>query len=375
MNNNKRFVNNSRIEHIDVWRCIAICLVIFVHVVYFSHPWYKQVIPGLVWRTSPLAPLGVRLFFCISGFVICRGMLKEFHINGRLNMRAFYVRRAFRIFPPLLLYIGVLATLSFAELIELNPGQVFFSLGFLCNASGIDCGWFLAHTWSLAFEEQFYLIFPLLFVLVGLAQRRDSLLLIAFAMLITIISAQVTGHEKVGYFVSTFSFMVWGCVFALYWDKLQPLLAKIPLPIWLLATAALFSSKMVIMPAVYHHVIFPAFGPIACCLVVFGTPTHHPVIGLIFGNSKLQYVGRISYSIYLWQQLATANFGFSSPLSTLYFIPGIFLISHLSFRYFEARMITIGTVMSARLMEPVPAILGGSPIFNGEVIDGAINTK
>jgi peptidoglycan/LPS O-acetylase OafA/YrhL len=91
--------NNDRIEHIDVWRFLAIALVIFSHIIKFSHPWYKETLPSLVWRAEPLRALGVKLFFCISGFVICRGMLKENIKNGTVNMRAFYVRRACRIFP------------------------------------------------------------------------------------------------------------------------------------------------------------------------------------------------------------------------------------------------------------------------------------
>lgn len=365
--NNTGSTHSNRIEYIDVWRCLAILLVVFSHVIYFSHPWYKEVFPGLVWRASPLGGLGVRLFFCISGFVICRGMLKESTRTGTVNLPAFYVRRAFRIFPPLLFYIAALGALSMAGWIGMTPDQALFSAGFLCNVSLIDCGWFLGHTWSLAFEEQFYLVFPLLFLLLGVGMRRHRLLSIAVVMLTATLAVQITGHDKVGYVVSVFAFMVWGCVFAVYWDGLKSVLSKIPVALWLLATSALFLAHMTALPESFHKVIFPAFGPLVCCILIFGTPFHHPAIRSVFGNPKLQYVGRMSYSIYLWQQLATSAFGFSSPLPTLFFVLLVFIISHLSFRYFESRMVAVGARISARLSHAGPALAGDTPAFSGAV--------
>lgn len=340
--------NNNRIAQIDVWRFLAIFLVVFSHIVKFSHSWYKDVVPGLVWRAQPLGLLGVQLFFCISGFVICRGMLKESVKDGTVNLRAFYIRRVFRILPPLLLYMAVPMLLSLGGVVEVTTNQILPALGFSCNLTVIDCGWLLGHTWSLAFEEQFYLVFPLLFLAAGLATQRNRLFTIAFAMLITGAVARLTGHDTVGYYVSTFSYMVWGCVFALYWDKLQPMLAKVPFPVWLLTALALPGVHVVAMPAVFQQIIYPVIAPLAICIAIFGTPAHHVMARPVFTNTWFAYLGRISYSIYLWQQLATGNLGLSSPVYALLFIPCVLFVAHLSFRYVEMPMVGLGAGFAAR---------------------------
>jgi peptidoglycan/LPS O-acetylase OafA/YrhL len=342
----------NRIEHIDVWRFLAIAMVIFAHIIEYSNPWYKEFAPGLMWRARPIGEFGVDLFFCISGFVICRGMRRESLNSGAVNMQAFYIRRFFRILPPLLVYIAVLMVLSFEGLVNVTASQALSAIAFVCNFSGVSCGWFLGHTWSLAFEEQFYLLFPLLFLVCGLAKHRNRLLTIAIAMSLTTLAAQATDHATIGHWVSEFSYMAWGCVFALYWDQLKPLLAKAPLLGWLLVTGILFGSHAVAIPKFITIVIYPALAPLAMCFMILGTPTHHAFVRRIFTNTTCAYLGRISYSIYLWQQLVTTDHGFSSPITTLLLIPCVIAIAHLSFRYFESRMIAIGARLSHPSLKP-----------------------
>jgi len=353
--------HHDRIEHIDVWRCLAIILVIFSHIIEFSHPWYKELAPGLIWRARPLGALGVQLFFCISGFVICRGMLKESKNDGGLNLRAFYIRRAFRILPPLLVYIAVVMALSIAGVVDVKADQVGSAIGFLCNIQPIDCGWSLGHTWSLAFEEQFYMVFPLLFLACAMATHRDRLFTIAFAMLITTAIAYLTKQALIAYYVSTFSYMVWGCVFATYWDRLKPLLEKMPFSVWLLAAAALLGMRVAAMPAILRDVIYPALAPLVICVVIFGTPARHPVVRPLFTNRVLAYLGRISYSIYLWQQMATGDLGFTSPVYAVLLIPCVIAVAHLSFRYFEMRMIEMGARLAVNSRKHSP-LIGDDPL-------------
>jgi len=349
--------HNDRIEHIDVWRFLAIVLVIFFHIVKFSHPWYQEFLPGLVWRAQPLGLLGVQLFFCISGFVICRGMLKEGKREGSVNLRAFYIRRAFRILPPLLLYITVVTLFSTTGIVDVRANQVGSALGFLCNIKPIDCGWSLGHMWSLAFEEQFYMVFPLLFLVCALATHRDRLFKTALAMSMLTAIAGMTKHEVLVYYVSTFSYMAWGCVFAVYWDKLKPRLENMPLSIWLLAALALPGIHVIAVPAIVQDVMYPTLAPLVICVVIFGTPARHAIMRPIFTNAALAYLGRISYSIYLWQQMATGNLGFSSPVPALLLIPCVIFIAHLSFRHFEKRMIEMGSRLAAHPRKHSPMMV------------------
>lgn len=88
-------MDKGRIQHIDVWRFIAITMVVVSHLVRFLDPWYQHVFPDILSAIRKSGPLGVQLFFCISGYVICRGMMREAAASGTVSMRGFYIRRAY----------------------------------------------------------------------------------------------------------------------------------------------------------------------------------------------------------------------------------------------------------------------------------------
>lgn len=170
-------VRNGRIQHIDVWRFIAIALVLVSHLVRFVDPLYQNAVPEIISAVRRSGLIGVQIFFCISGFVICRGMMREFQESGRVSMRGFYIRRAYRILPALTAYILSVAVLVSLGVFDLTVFQFMKAGAFLCNFPefGPSCSWALGHTWSLAYEEQFYLVFPLLFVWGGGSAQQKLL--------------------------------------------------------------------------------------------------------------------------------------------------------------------------------------------------------
>jgi peptidoglycan/LPS O-acetylase OafA/YrhL len=118
--------------------------------------------------------LGVAFFFVISGFVICSGLTREFEIRGRVSIGSFYVRRCFRILPPLILFL-----ISVWALKIVPPRSTGNAALFLCNLAPCDLK--IAHTWSLAYEEQFYILFPIALILLLTCQQRWPLLALAHA--------------------------------------------------------------------------------------------------------------------------------------------------------------------------------------------------
>ena len=112
-------------------------------------------------------PLGVQIFFAISGYIITTLLLREFRQNGRISISAFYVRRAFRILPPLWLMLGATFLLTSLGYVFVDRKSFVLSGAFLCNLNPNNCYWLVGHTWSLAVEEQFYLFWPLLLSLIG----------------------------------------------------------------------------------------------------------------------------------------------------------------------------------------------------------------
>ncbi len=140
---------SGRIAYLDGWRAVAIGLVIVAHILWVYG-----------FAILPFGLMGVYLFFGISGYIITRLLLIEHHKTGKIDIPAFYIRRVARIMPPLIAFLIAMVALS------PDPATVWSSarsLAFTCNMGfGDGCIVLIEHTWSLAFEEQFYLVFPLI---------------------------------------------------------------------------------------------------------------------------------------------------------------------------------------------------------------------
>ncbi|NLP84347.1 acetyltransferase [Microbacterium sp. CFH 90308] len=159
----------ARYRGLDGLRAIAVTLV----VVYHLFP------PALL----PGGFVGVDVFFVISGFLITSLLLREHDTTGRIGLRAFWQRRARRLLPALVLVVAVCSTLAWligGDVLVHLGAQVFgaatFSYNWVSIAGG--SGYFAAATpelfrnfWSLAVEEQFYVLWPLLFPLFLLLPR------------------------------------------------------------------------------------------------------------------------------------------------------------------------------------------------------------
>jgi peptidoglycan/LPS O-acetylase OafA/YrhL len=168
---------------LDGWRAVAVFGVLLDHVVGYSP---LRDVPVL--RTiSHTGPNGVSLFFAISGFLICSRLLEEQNAFGRISLRGFYIRRAFRILPPAMFYLVVVAFLSLLGFIVVTRAEWISSVFFFRNylpESWIRRGWggYTVHYWSLAVEEHFYLIWPAALVLLGKMRARWFAMVIALGV-------------------------------------------------------------------------------------------------------------------------------------------------------------------------------------------------
>src|SRR5579872_3561717 len=153
----------GRITVLDGWRGISILLVIFGHVVCYLAVGSTTVLQQEL--GDVLATLGVCIFFTISGLIISTLALREQQSSGHMSVSHFYVRRALRILPPFYLYLLAMIFLTAQSYIVQPEKQTLEAAAFMCDLRGADCGWFAGHSWSLAYEEQFYLLFPLSFLL------------------------------------------------------------------------------------------------------------------------------------------------------------------------------------------------------------------
>ncbi len=141
---------------LDGWRACAILFVIACH----SQPDCNP-----AW----LGKLGVDIFFGLSGFLITTLLLAESLAEGRIDLLAFYRRRAFRILPPALVFLTVIGLGGLFK----TRLEVVAALFFFRNYLPIQHATYAtAHLWSLAIEEQFYLLWPGLLVLAGAASMQ-----------------------------------------------------------------------------------------------------------------------------------------------------------------------------------------------------------
>ena len=116
--------------------------------------------------------LGVRFFFVISGFLISHLLFQEHIQTGSINLRSFYIRRALRILPVYFAYLLVIFCLQIFTTYHQTANAWISNLTFTTNFFGDN--WTTGHLWSLAVEEQFYLLWPFFLVLIAFNNTKLS---------------------------------------------------------------------------------------------------------------------------------------------------------------------------------------------------------
>ena len=174
----------DHVRTLDGWRAVAILLVMANHV----GASVREVLPE---RLRPvlneqvlinLGFLGVHVFFGISGFLITRRLVDETRRNGRISLRAFYLRRAFRILPAAWLFLSVMGVLAIARVLPISRAHWLAALLGYANYTYGERSWYLGHFWSLAVEEHFYLLWPTLLALFGLRKGSYACALLLLAV-------------------------------------------------------------------------------------------------------------------------------------------------------------------------------------------------
>lgn len=328
------------IPTLDGWRALSIILVLGSHssqIADFPSAWK----PAFKWIFD--GELGVRCFFLISGFLITTLMLREASSNGGVDLRSFYLRRTLRIVPVYLAFLLVVLLLQWLTPFEQTSRHWLHLLTFTSNYTQ-DGNWPTGHFWSLACEEQFYLVWPLLFTVLALF-RPSTLAWVLLAIPILICPLLRVGihlgrvpdlflfsHFSILRFLDSLSF---GCLLAYLLPRLrQARLLKgalvIPLALALIAIphvlSRLFILGIITVPLAHTLQAAGMFLLLACGIV--------RQAGGVFRLLELPvitWLGRLSYSLYIWQQLfctSPSTFGFKQ--TWLQGFPGWILASLLA---------------------------------------------
>lgn len=330
-------------KEIDGLRAIAIIPVIWSH-------------SGLPLITGGF--LGVDVFFVISGFLITSILLKDFESKS-FSLLTFYERRARRILPALFAVIAV--TSLILPFITTNPKFIgdfgasvlstvlFFSnvyfwqtMGYFGSASELSP---MLHTWSLAVEEQFYIFFPLLLMLV---YRWGRIALITALLLIAVISLLISEWGATNSPTGNFYLLpsrAWelmaGALATLLFYNQYVIKLRLHYASYLAGTGILliFISYFLFTPASLHPssiTLIPVLGTVL--VLMFSSQDN--IVGKVLSLKKLTMIGLISYSLYLWHQpiLALMKYSYSVHLTPLQITIAIllsFALSYLSWKFVE----------------------------------------
>jgi len=306
----------TRVASLDGLRGIAILLVLVLHFTLYGGPPPTTPLDGLFYRFAVAGWVGVDLFFVLSGFLIT-GILWDTK-GGDGYFRSFYMRRVLRIFP---LYYGALAVLLvlLPALFPLHPGlrslrpEGVWYWSYLANLRIARVGWppfgALGHFWSLAVEEQFYLVWPLTIFLLN-RRRLMALCLACMAGAFLLRVWLHLAHQEVAAFVLTparMDALAAGAFLALAvrgpagfaslarWSG--PAAAALAV-----ALAALFlwrrglPSEDAVVGTIGYSLVMGLCG----ALLVFALTSR--AAGAVLASSGLVLFGRLSYGLYVFHQ-------------------------------------------------------------------------
>ena len=315
MSNNK----SKYLPSIDSLRALAVLAVIIYHV-------DVNYLPG--------GFLGVDLFFVLSGYLISSLIIKEYRKTGSLNLYNFYIRRARRLLPAVyfMITVGLVVMVLFNEVL-LRKSHLDAIFGYIYSSNW----WYIfhkldyfdsfgaqspfKHLWSLAIEEQFYMIFPLLFLLVNRKKKSKDgtyklnknflyvvLGLILVSLIAHILLFDINNISRIYFGTDTraFSLLV-GVVGAILYP-MERLHAKVtPQQNMIYSVVSLVSIATLITVMIYtseYNTWLYRGGfllvAILGLIVIISSGKQHTLMSRLLSFKPIVFIGKISYSLYLW---------------------------------------------------------------------------
>ncbi len=288
--------HSKRIPYLDGVRGVAVLLVFVAHLLQGVYPIDKPLFSFLP-SGGGGGFIGVQIFFVLSGYLITNILVRDHEAHGHIRYFPFYMRRFFRLFPALFFAcMGYLIYVLLAQPHTTLPGALgatFRALTYTTNLEFLyhrvpDTRW-LHHTWSLAVEEQFYLLWPLVLSLLFGMTRKSRLGLVVIGIILAFVLRLVPRLAPIGYDIIRWDALLVGCFLAL---------SKLDIP-WRVTWIGL--------PIIAYYTVHLA-SPIASIDYLIGA-----IGGGLFlcyaAHAKwltwnwLRYLGHISYSLYLWHIL------------------------------------------------------------------------
>lgn len=296
-----------RIQGLDGLRALSIALVLVAHVVGTRGLRLPDCIVVAL-GSFQLGPLGVRVFFVISGFLITTLLLNEFRRTGEVSLLRFYFRRTLRIFPPFYLYVAVIAVANGFGRLTLREGDLLHAVTYTINYHR-DRAWHLGHAWSLSVEEQFYLLWPALFRWLG--PRRSVTLLLAYLAVAPawrLAVAVFLPEQRLGIgetFFTTADSIASGCLLAIVRPRIlesQTYRAWVDSGLFYLIPPAILVVSVLGRFAKLEWLVGATLQNVLIAVAVERLTRDAGWMARALSWRPLVLLGLWSYSVYLWQQ-------------------------------------------------------------------------
>jgi len=299
-----RLEKSSRIPSLDGLRAVSLCLVLYGHLC--GTTGFLPSSAGSI--LGDLGNLGVRVFFVISGFLITTLLVDELDQSGGISLRQFYLRRTIRIFPAFYVYIAVLAGAAALGWICLLPGDLLHAVTYTSNYHEHH-SWLTGHLWSLSVEEQFYLLWPVVFAFGG-AQRAKWVAAITIFAAPLCRTVMLVGLPEtqwgIGWWFPTIAdSMAAGCLLAMWKPRLERdrRYAGLLRSRWFaLVPAATLALNMKAGGRLQVAVIESILNLAICVTIHRAVLFQQSRSSRILNTRALSSAGAMSYSVYLWQQ-------------------------------------------------------------------------
>ncbi|MGE0877307.1 MAG: acyltransferase family protein [Acidimicrobiia bacterium] len=276
--------------------------------------------PGIGQLHTAGGSIGVDLFFVLSGFLITRLLIEEHGGAGAIDLRAFYRRRAVRLLPALYVMLAAALVLSvvFDAMRGSQPKATIWALLYVANWPAAIGGWEtvapIAHLWSLAVEEQFYLVWPV--AVIAVLRRWNVSVLGTLSLSLAVLLACSTAiRAGLGVSVNPLLYAsteAHGAVLLLggAWLATRPIPKVVPRTTGPLAVGALVALLLLTVFTTeanrLHFVTGFSLLFVVSVLLVRGALAPTTAVARVLSLRAAREVGRLSYGIYLWHVLVIA---------------------------------------------------------------------
>lgn len=302
-------IKNSYRPEIDGLRCVAVLFVLLYHAQFeiFDYSLFQG------------GYIGVDIFFVISGYLISRLLIKEINQYGKINFIKFYERRARRILP--ILFVVILVSIPFAykillpnqltEFAQSTISAILFSSNIFFYLTNTQYGAEdsllqpLIHTWSLGVEEQFYILFPLILIILYKCCKYKNNLMILILVLMSLGFAEWQNKTN-----PMFNFFL---IFGRFWElgigyliadyeiKQGKIKNELISNLFLLfGLLLIFLSLLLFNKTTSHPGVITFIPVLGSVLIILSNVQKKILIKKIITNKIVVGLGLISYSLYLW---------------------------------------------------------------------------